>query len=792
MASGAAPHTPSGSISFGTVPLPSLPQPQPCTDALDILATPAPPITSMPLTCTPRVMPRQVLDVIARAPPTQVATPVAMHINNHMTTITPYVGGPVAEAIARMAFERARHEEEKRLSGQAERDMCAATARVLQRAGRTEQAAAVMLAAPPHVPAPAHTGQTLSLAPSNVISCAPPALASPSEPLAVSWQGSLVAASLRRPPPPGTTLTPVQVAVEGVSYLPPGERRAKVASLAAAARIVAYMTLTQVNTLLGRPAVLVTEGDAVAHVTASAIRTIGFGWSAGTIDGARRTWLRLTEYAHRTNAMAGLVEYYFHGYIIARYLAAVDSEARATYLLRNPGKPRHIGDAKGATARDGQAASCLFLARNLTFPIQVDCKAVTLVTKASRRRTTRQAPALGPRLIFVLCWLTEHGDSHHVRCHAAGWLAMVHFALRLVNAQRSCIISVAGDVVRGSCDLDAKISAGEQNGRPMWAYRYDMRGRDLWINLIISMRDDPPRAPPAYGNSTTAEDPHYFLRDTNSPNGSPCEGKATAWVDLPLTGQRAYCSLRSLAQLSPWAIPKEVAMELTGHSPKHDLVCVSRAGGDPASDTNEIGKWSGSLAQSADLLSTTATSALHARYNPNMDSHDHTAMPELYSSETVEEIVPGIMRRQIQRLQSLVTAPGVESLPAKGGWRHIPRHNTHVQCPTDPTPASLATALTLLPPPPPGPHAQRTTSLALLPPPTPPPDAHTPAPASKIRTPTAHPSVMRNRHARRSVTPASAPLPATATQQGTQPPQREQHSTPPACLPSGNTRSRQP
>ena len=308
MASGAAPHAPSGAISFGTIPLPTLPQPQPCTDALDLLATPAPPIASIPLTCTPHVMPRQVQDVIARAPPTQVTTPVAMHITNHMTTITPYAGGPVAEAIARIAFERAQHEEKMRLSGQAERDMCAATARVLQRAGRTEQAAAVMLAAPPHMPAPAHIGQTLSLAPSNVISCAPPALASPSEPLAVSWQGSLVAASSRRPPPPGTTLTPVQVAVEGVSFLPPGERRAKVASLAAAARIVAYMTLTQVNTLLGRPAVLVTEGDAIAHVTASAIHTIGFGWAAGTIDGARRTWLRLTEFAHRTNAMAGLVK----------------------------------------------------------------------------------------------------------------------------------------------------------------------------------------------------------------------------------------------------------------------------------------------------------------------------------------------------------------------------------------------------------------------------------------------------------------------------------------------------
>ena len=78
----------------------------------------------------------------------------------------------------------------------------------------------------------------------------------------------------------------------------------------------------------------------------------------------------------------------------------------------------------------------------------------------------------------------------------------------------------------------------------MWAYRYDMRGKDLWINLVINMRDDPPRAPPMHNPSAAAEDPHYFLRDTNSPSGSPCGGKATAWVDLPLAGQRAYDSGR--------------------------------------------------------------------------------------------------------------------------------------------------------------------------------------------------------------------------------------------------------
>ena len=434
--SGVPPHTPDGTLSFGTSLLQQTVQPHTEADDLEMIATPAathtPHTTLLP---NPHTMPAQVMEVIALANSRKHAvlpthTPV---IITNTPTHTLGAGGPVAEAIARMAAEREAREESTRLSAQAERDACSATARVLQRAGRTCEAHALMLSAPPHRETPTHIGAAISLSPREVISCAPPALASPREPVAVSWQGSLVAASSLLPPPAGTTLTPVQVAVEGVSFLPPGERRAKVASLAAAARIVAHMTLTQVNTLLGRPAVLATSGDATAYVTASAIHTIGFGWAAGTIDSARRTWLRMNAFAQRTNAMAGLVDFYFHGYIVARYLAAVDSEARAAYRLRYPDKPRHIGDSKGSSARDGQAASCLFLARNLTFPIQVDCKAVTLVTRASRRRTTKQAPALGPRLIYILSWLTEYGNSHYVRCHAAGWLAMVHFALRLIN-----------------------------------------------------------------------------------------------------------------------------------------------------------------------------------------------------------------------------------------------------------------------------------------------------------------------------------------------------------------------
>ena len=178
------------------------------------------------------------------------------------------------------------------------------------------------------------------------------------------------------------------------------------------------------------------------------------------------------------------------------------------------------------------------------------------------------------------------------------------------------------------------------------------------------------------------EDPHYLLRDTNSPNGDPT--RATGWIDAPLIGARALRSLHALGVMSPLALDPEVVQEKTLHSSKHDLNCVSRAGGDEAGDTNEIGKWSGSIAQTAELADMTARSALRAAHSgtPLGSSEIDLAMPELYSRETAEEIVPAIMERQVSRLRALVASPGIAHLPQKGGWRFIPREEA--------TPASAA------------------------------------------------------------------------------------------------------
>ena len=158
------PHAQNGTLSFfNSLPPYDLAQVEsdvpPHLDPLEMLATPAPAsLPSEPLACTPMHIPQQVLEAIARAKVYgQVSTPADRALpTHHTTTHAPCVGGPVAEAIARMTTGRTALHERDSLAEQAERDGCTATAKVLQRAGRAGQAATIMQSAPPHRPPRRH------------------------------------------------------------------------------------------------------------------------------------------------------------------------------------------------------------------------------------------------------------------------------------------------------------------------------------------------------------------------------------------------------------------------------------------------------------------------------------------------------------------------------------------------------------------------------------------------------------------------------------------------------------
>jgi len=466
-----------------------------------------------------------------------------------------------------------------------------------------------------------------------------------------------------------------------MSDLQPGVRRARAKALVAAAKLVPFMTMEMIARFLGCPTSTLRDRDP-SLVAADAIRVIGSGWGECLINGARTTWIRVSRFAATSGRLPPKGDQYIYGYVVREFLHEVDRCARRASARRGVARD---GDAQGSTARQGAARHLKFLANTLAFPIDVSSKAVQRAMTQSRCRSTSvAAPPLGIRMLCVLSWLTQYSESPFVRGHAAAWLAIAMFAMRFINAQRSRLVAVQNNVVSAVCDLDAKAPIGSQFGRPMWTSQYDLLRSDAWVTELVAMRDACPRA--------TAVDPHYFLRETNSPDGDPT--KASAWVDAPCPGgRRAARSLRALGALSPWALPADVLGQLTGHSPRHDLPNVSRAGGDTPADTNEVGRWSGSKAQ----LAPESTGAVTGSGTVRDVQNPSPAMPERYSSAAAACVVPEIMERQMGRLRAVVAAHGPANLPFTGGWSLVralrdppPPHGLAAASPcTAPSPALL-------------------------------------------------------------------------------------------------------
>ena len=411
----------------------------------------------------------------AVAPPPTVTTcstpaaPIPLLLLSDCTTPEPNI---VQAALAFAAGQAAEAGAGRTAAIVSARAHALARAKVLQRAGMHDEAMALVVSAgpPPPVPPPLMpaVGAVTSLRPaprprkqrlSTIAVDAPTRDASSM--LAVSgermqWAAwALLHVGSQVPPAAdsGVELTPAQVATQGVFDMPPGARRARVAALAAAARIVPFMSLSQVSTLLGCPISHLRARD-TALVAADVVHVVGFGWAAGTIDSGRNTWLRLVEFAQRGGHLAGSHDTaYLYGYVVRQFLDTVDRVAQAAWRKRNPDADASTVSARGRKAIGGQATSCLWLAAKLSFPIQMDSVSVKLVLKNARRApgSNKQAEALGPRFIYILCWLTMHGESEFIRCHAGAWVAMVMFATRHANAQRASLHSCVDCVVRLWC-----------------------------------------------------------------------------------------------------------------------------------------------------------------------------------------------------------------------------------------------------------------------------------------------------------------------------------------------------
>ena len=438
-----------------------------------------------------------------------------------------------------------------------------------------------------------------------------------------------------------------------LDLLPPGERRARLASIDAACDFVPLLEVWQAALVLGQPMSDVRRSDPRV-VTADLVRVFGYGWAAGTINAAAREWRNLRVFAFdagtlgRPRVLAGRE---IPGKVVNDFLTARHNHAVAKHLAkyRRLGVEPPRGHAGGHAAKGALATSIKWLKHRAFFRIDLKSTSIARTLETARRSAGAPAPSLNPRNAFCLSEQAEFGVSEFVRGHAAGHYAGVHFALRQVNLQRASLISIQNGVVYGEVDLDAKQKSSQQRARPMWAPERDARGSNAWLRSVSDMLTAPPHA--------VGE--HYLVRRTNSPDGNPF--KATAWEEGPESAGRARVSQCAILQAGPFGVSAAVARTLTGHGKKHALPNVGRAIHLPDPQINEIGRWARSAAQR-----TAASGAPSGEVQVG-------PCPAAYSTEAAEEVVPKIMETVVAALRNLCARVPAAALPHVGGWSML-RH----------------------------------------------------------------------------------------------------------------------
>ena len=504
-----------------------------------------------------------------------------------------------------------------------------ARAHILDRFGYSNEAEAVRISAPTP-PADARPPMERTLAAPTAYLPADIAKSHKITPATVA--GSLV-----------STASPQRLIAQMLEDIPPGERRARQLAVRAACQLVQIViTILQAAKVLG-----ITPSRARSmpreKLAADLVAVYGFGWAQGTIDGGRNEWLRIIEYAATVHGWKPPQR--LDGHIVRQYLNAVGVAAHAKYrdrVARGVTKPRP-GDTAGSTAKGRAVANLKWLTTRCHSPIDMASVAVQSVCKRARKYTAKAQQSFSLRMVAILSWHTEFGPNEFVRGVAGGIESLPMVAQRFVNAQRSTLLSVSGGVVRGANGFDGKIGSASQVGKPFWTSERDVRGSRSWLDSIITMLQG-------------VEDQHFLIRATNSPDGNPF--LATAWRDQPETRARATVALHALLSTGPYAIPREVAITATLHGGKRFLANCGRAASMSVAESIEVGAWAGSRAQNARV-------ELSRDKSVDVVSSD---MPDTYSAEAADEVVPEIMDRLVGYCRTLTHALGIPSLPPVGGW----------------------------------------------------------------------------------------------------------------------------
>ena len=154
---------------------------------------------------------------------------------------------------------------------------------------------------------------------------------------------------------------------------------------------------------------------------------------------------------------------------------------------------------------------------------------------------------------------------------------------------------------------------------------------------------------------TGSEDACAVFLENDSPTGDPF--RATRTLPAAMAKDRVTVAKRAIWRR---VVGAEIANRNTRHAERHFLPHAAEARGEPPEDTVELGRWSGSTAQDADLEPTLRAQRCH-RLRVG-------SLPDRYAQTAKVGRVIGIITRQMSAIRQLIWSRW-DALPWAGGWQ---------------------------------------------------------------------------------------------------------------------------
>ena len=250
--------------------------------------------------------------------------------------------------------------------------------------------------------------------------------------------------------------------------------------------------------------------------------------------------------------------------------------------------------------------------------------------------------------------------SEFVRGAAAALFLLCVAALRCEQASDTCLVAIVSHSFRAfSGSIFVAACARDKNPDPEQA-----RSRPIWAGVTGFRHPGAVQAALSHMLARTA-DAGCILPDTDSRGGDP--RSASQWMLTPLApGARTDRLIQSLLVHPAVGMTAEQAARFHGHSPKRftQNVCKAASSLDDG-DAHELGRFSGSTAQNADLVPSEAMLRRH--------SLQCAVLPDMYArAARVEKCMDRLLRFEDVLRRALARVGGdVSALPLIDGWSSV-------------------------------------------------------------------------------------------------------------------------